>query len=113
MALVIYSDGSKNLATSQEQPEFFDDEGRPSQLFIHSVLESVDVEALFLEDPSMVIEIEGVDYSLLLVSENADVLRLPVNTHVTNIAKKLGLIDKNDVIRGTVIFVSVAELGDV
>lgn len=109
MALVIFEDGTANSANAVDEPEFYDDLGRPNQMFMQSMLETSNIGAIFFEDPEAVINYQGVSYSLILVDNDAD--HKPVNNFATTIAVKMGLIEADEVIRGSVIFVEVAELG--
>lgn len=49
MALVIFEDGTANSANAVDEPEFYDDLGRPNQMFMQSVLETTNIGALFLK----------------------------------------------------------------
>lgn len=112
MTLVIYEDSTANSANPKDEPEFYDELGRPNQMFMQSVLETSNIGALFFDDPEDVINYQGVSYSLLLVDNDAHEKRLPINKFVTDMAIKMGLIPADDNIRGAVIFVAVTELGD-
>jgi hypothetical protein len=111
MALVIFEDGTANSANAVEQPEFYDELGRPNQMFMQSILETSNIGALFFEDPEAVINYQGESYSLLLIDNEADVKGLRVNKFATDIAIRVGLIEKDEVILGSVMFVAVTELG--
>jgi hypothetical protein len=111
MALVIFEDGTANSANAVEQPEFYDELGRPNQMFMQSVLETSNIGALFFEDPEAVIHYHGVAYSLLLIDNDAEEKGLRVNKFATEIAVRLGLITSDEVILGSVMFVAVTELG--
>lgn len=111
MALVIFEDGTANSANAVEQPEFYDELGRPNHMFMQSVLETMNIGAMFFDDPEAVINYHGVSYSLLLVDNDADEKRLPINKFVTDMAIRMELIAADEVIRGAVMFVEVTELG--
>jgi len=111
MALVIFEDGSASLANPEEHPEFFDDLGRPNHMFMQSMLETANIGALTFFDPEDVINYQGVSYSLVLIDNEAEDKHLRVNVLATAIAIKTGLIEKNEKIKGSVIFVAAHELG--
>lgn len=111
MALVIFEDGTANSANAVEEPEFYDELGRPNQMFMQSVLETTNIGAMFFEDPEAVINYQGVSYSLLLVDNDADDKGLPINNFVTDMAIRMELISADEFIRGSVMFVEVTELG--
>lgn len=111
MALVIFEDGTANSANAVDQPEFYDELGRPNTMFMQSILETADIGAIYFDDPEDVITYKGIDYSLILVDNEAEDKGLNVNTFVTEVAKRMGLIEADEVIKGSVIFVEVTELG--
>lgn len=111
MALVIFEDGTANSANAVEQPEFYDELGRPNQMFMQSVLETSNIGALFFEDPEAVIQYQEVAYSLILIDNDAEEKGLRANKFATEIAVRLGLIESDEVILGSVMFVAVTELG--
>lgn len=111
MALVIFEDGTANSANAVDEPEFYDDLGRPNQMFMQSVLETTNIGALFFEDPEAVINYQGVAYSLILIDNDAKDKKLQVNQFVTDMAIRMELIAPDEVIMGTVMFVAVTELG--
>lgn len=111
MALVIFEDGSASLADAKENPEFFDELGRPNHMFMQSMLETANIGALTFFDPDDVIYYQGVSYSLVLIDSDAADKHLRINALATTIAIKTGLIEKEEKIRGSVIFVAAHELG--
>ena len=70
MALVIFEDGTANSANAIEQPELYDELGRPNQMFMQTFLETTNIGAMFFEDPEAVINYQNVSYSLLLVDND-------------------------------------------
>lgn len=113
MALVIFEDGRVYNINQTEQPEYYDEVGRPNNLFMQSVLETANIGALFFEDPEVVIQYQAVDYSILLIDNESHEKQLPVNDFATVMAHSVGLIEANESVRGSVILVSVTELGTV
>lgn len=111
MALVIFEDGTANSANAVDQPEFYDELGRPNTMFMQSVLETTNIGAIYFEDPEDVISYKGVDYSLILVDNDAEDKGLPINKFATDVTRRMGLIEEDEVLKGAVMFVAVTELG--
>jgi len=112
MALVVYTNQSKHIITYADSPDSFDELGRPDISFIHSVIESNEIESIYDEDPAVLILIDGIQYSLLLCDQAASIKRLPINIFATKLAVDMKIIDSMDTIRGTVIFIELSELSE-
>ncbi len=111
--LIFYADGSQDEYTKERNPELYDKDGRPSKEFLYETFNTDDLEALFFDDPSLYIDINGVYYSLILLDNNSTLNKLPVNEKVSDMAISIDLIDEHDTINGTALFVAVDELGKV
>ena len=111
MALKVSTDGNKEIITINTHPQYYGDDLTPTKEFLNSVVGGDEVEALFIEDPSLFIIVDNVSYSMLLCNEAGKLLRLPINQIATEIALKFDIIPEGDTIEGDVIFIELSELG--
>lgn len=108
---IFFADGSYESQSISKNPNSYDLDGRPSQVFLENVLKTDEIEAIYFQDPSIAIRLNNVDYSMILADSNALSNKLSLNVIATDLARSVDLIDSNDSIYGTAIFIEISELG--